>query len=345
MTERRVEDPDLQWAAELAPRLLEEARAEALEEVRSQLRSRLVDALLSSAGVHSADQDTVAEISEEEAVAEVSEEDAVAEVSEEHAPAEPSDAQQFGLWAYGVLDSDPAEPLEHRGVDPAHDVELIRHAGVAAVVSQVPLDEFGEPGLREMLEDADRLEALARAHHGVLDEALHRGTVVPFRICTIYDSADRVREMLARERDHLTAALRRLRGMEEWGVKAYAVGRADSDGQAAEPSSGIDYLSRKRADRDAAENARQEVDAVVESVHARLRELAADAVVSPPQTGPLSAHEGEMVLNAAYLVADEEASGFSGLVAALADRLAQDGLELELTGPWPAYHFSEALAQ
>jgi hypothetical protein len=253
--------------------------------------------------------------------------------------------QRLGLWAYGVLDGDDSVPLEGRGVDPAHDVELIRHAGLAAVASQVPLDEFGERNLHEMLEDLDRLEVLARAHQRVLDEALGRGAVVPFRICTIYETAARVREMLERERDHLKAALRRLRGTAEWGVKAYAVGRVDAERAAAKPSSGTDYLARKRASRGAAESAREAVDAVVESVHARLRERATDAVLSPPQTGPLSAHEGEMVLNAAYLVGDADVTGFGALVAELAGRHGQDGLELELTGPWPAYHFSESRAR
>jgi hypothetical protein len=314
MTERRVQDDDLRWAAEHAPRLLEEARAEALEEVRARLRSRLVDALLSNAGV----------------------------CAGEEAAAEPSGRRQYGLWVYGVLAGEVADPLERRGVDPDHDVELIRHAGLAAIVSQVPLDEFGERGLHESLEDLNRLEMLARAHERVLDEALGRGAVVPFRICTIYESAARVQEMLARERDHLTAALARLRGMAEWGVKAYAVRHVDGEGAAAAPASGTDYLSRKSADRDAAEIARQAVDASLDAVHAQLRERAADAVLSPPQAGPLSGHEGEMVFNAAYLVADADIDGFSALVAELADRHARDGLELALTGPWPAYHFSEA---
>jgi hypothetical protein len=254
---------------------------------------------------------------------------------------EPSDRERLALWAYGVLEGDAPDPVQRRGVDPAHDVELIRHAGLAAVVSRVPLDEFGERALHAALEDLDRLEVLARAHERVLDEAMGRGAVVPFRICTIYESAARVQEMLARERDHLTAALRRLRGMAEWGVKAYAVG-VHSEAAAAQPVSGTDYLSRKRADRDAAEIAWQAVDAAVDAVHAKLRERAADEALRLPQAGPLSGHEGEMVLNAAYLVADADADGFRALVAELADRHGKDGLELELTGPWPPYNFSEA---
>jgi hypothetical protein len=42
-----------------------------------------------------------------------------------------------------------------------------------------------------------------------------------------------------------------------------------------------------------------------------------------------------MVLNASYLVERERTADFAGLV----DALGRDGLALELTGPWPAYHF------
>jgi hypothetical protein len=133
--------------------------------------------------------------------------------------------------------------------------------------------------------------------------------------------------------------------MAEWGVKAYAVGAAGGDGVASEPSSGTAYLLRKRAQRDAAVIAQQALDTAVERVHARLRERAAEAVLNPPRHSELTAHRGEMVLNAAYLVAEVEAEGFRALVADLADRHRRDGVELELSGPWPAYNFSAAVAR
>lgn len=251
------------------------------------------------------------------------------------------DDQRLGTWLYGVIDGDMAVAPERRGVDSVHDVELIRHAGLAALVSAVSLDEFGESGLRETLEDLDRLEVLARAHELVLDEALRVGAVVPFRLCTIYSSAARVEEMLARAREPLTAALRRLRGVAEWGVKAYAGGGAHgaNDAAAGDPVSGTDYLSRRSAERAAAAGARQTVDTAVEDVHARLRESATDAMLSLPHASALTGREAEMVLNGAYLVADADADAFRARVAELDGRHRADGLQLELTGPWPAYHF------
>jgi hypothetical protein len=44
-----------------------------------------------------------------------------------------------------------------------------------------------------------------------------------------------------------------------------------------------------------------------------------------------------MVLNAAYLVADEQAEEFGAAVTGLA--AGHRALQLTLTGPWPAYSF------
>jgi hypothetical protein len=249
---------------------------------------------------------------------------------------------ELALWVYGVLDGDAGELPAIPGVDCAHPAEAIRHAGLVAVASRVPLPEFGEVGLRERLDDLGRLEALARGHEAVLDAALRCGAVVPFRLCTIYESAIGVREMLARERETLESALRRLRGMTEWGVKAYVV--AGEPAPAAAPATGVDYLARKRADRDAAAGAREAWAAAAEHAHAHLSALAADAVLSPPQDRRLSGRDEEMVLNAAYLVAEADAANLRALVQELADLHRPDGIALELTGPWPAYHFSKAAA-
>src|SRR5262245_27728796 len=121
-------------------------------------------------------------------------------------------------WVYGVVGASGTYAPRVAGVDPGHDIELVREGELAALTSAVG---FTEDSLREALEDLARLESIARAHERVLDDALRRGPVVPFRIATLYETHEHVREMLGREHTTLVAALRRLRGKAEWGVKAY----------------------------------------------------------------------------------------------------------------------------
>ena len=246
-------------------------------------------------------------------------------------------SEPSGFWVYGVLGDDAPGPPACRGVDGRHGVELIRHAGLAAVASEVPLERFGETALHETLEDLDSLELLARGHAHVLDEALVIGPVVPFGLCAVFRSADGVRRMLERERESLAAALRRLRGMAEWGVKAYLM-EPPRPVPARAPASGAEYLARKR-DARADESTRE---AALDAVHRRLSQYAAGASLNAIHDRRIADHEGRMALNGSYLVPNADAEVFEALVAELADRHHRDGIALELTGPWPAYHFSES---
>jgi hypothetical protein len=307
------------WAAREAPRLVAQARADALEVARARLRDRFVDALVRAS-------------------------EAPARPARPKPPPqqEKPAASPVGAWVYGVVPGAVPGPPDQPGVDGGR-VELVRHKGLAALVTRVPLDEFGEEVLTERLEDMERLESLARAHDGVLSASLDSGAVVPFRMCTIYESVDSLRRMLEREHAELTGALARLDGKAEWGVKAFlasgaGAGRAEA---VAAPASGADYLARKQQSRAAAEASREAVEAMVAGVHARLAERASAATLSRPHDRGLSGRDAEMILNGAYLVPRDDAEDFTALAGELADRFEDDGVTLELTGPWPAYHFIE----
>jgi hypothetical protein len=241
-----------------------------------------------------------------------------------------------GVWAYGIVEAGvPAAP-SLTGVDGEHRVELVREGGLAALVSEVPLDEFGADALKRGLEDLQFLERLARAHEHVLDAALALGTVVPFRLCTIYESPEHVQEMLGREGERLAETLDRLTGMEEWAVKGWLAARPEPAAAQATPASGSDYLRRKLQAREASETANERTDEEVAALHQRLAAHAAGAVLGRPQDRRLTGRDGARVLNASYLVPAEDVEAFTALV----ESLARGGIELECSGPWPAYHFA-----
>jgi hypothetical protein len=239
---------------------------------------------------------------------------------------------ELALWVYGVIAGGGEAPAA-AGVD-GHPVRLHEHAGVAALVSEVPADAFTQEALRARLEDLERLEALARAHEAVLDATLAGVAVVPFRLCTIYASPQSLDAMLHREATTLRAALDRLRGMQEWGVKAFLRPRAPA--AAAPAASGTEYLARKRERRDTAAVEHEALADAVAEIHARLTERAAASALSRPQDRRLSGRETEMILNAAYLVPSAAADAFRKVVEDESHHV-----QLELTGPWPPYHFVE----
>jgi Gas vesicle synthesis protein GvpL/GvpF len=182
----------------------------------------------------------------------------------------------------------------------------------------------------------------------VLEKALAAATIVPLRLCTLYADDDSVRQMLARERAPFTEALDHLAGREEWGVKVLidperlkeeATARCGEPDDIEASGGGGAYMLRRRRDREVRELAGSLATDVAERVHARLAAWALDAVSRPAQNRELSGHEGEMVLNASYLVEAERVDELRELVAAFEAENRALGARIELTGPWPPYNF------
>lgn len=107
-------------------------------------------------------------------------------------------------------------------------------------------------------------------------------------------------------------------------------------------SGGGEYMLRRRLERHTREVAHSVARELADQVHARVAERALDSVVRSPQNRELSGHEGEMVLNAAYLVETERTGELRDLVAELEAEQAALGARLELSGPWPPYNFVPA---
>ena len=255
------------------------------------------------------------------------------------------------LWAYCVLRS--GEPLpDIEGVASGARVERVEAIDLSALVSRVPVAEFGAAPLRENLNDLAWLERVARAHEDVLERALEQTTLVPLRLCTIYESEQNVREMLEREHDTLAHALEALTGRQEWGVKliadvdrlAEAARSRSTEAAALEDEVGARtgggaYMLRRRLERHMREVVDSLAAEVADEVHTQLQDWASDAVIRPPQNPELSGHEGQMLLNGAYLVEAERVEGLRELVAELEERHRPLGARIELTGPWPPYNF------
>jgi gas vesicle protein GvpL/GvpF len=269
------------------------------------------------------------------------------------APAAPR-AREAGelLWAYCVLDANDPVPTGLVGLDAAGSVERVDAAGLAALVSRVPAEEFGAEPLRDNLNELAWLERVARSHEAVLERAMAVTTIVPLRICTLYENQDGVRRMLDGEHDALMAALERLSGRQEWGVKVLvdperladeARARSADAGAYEEDlatrTEGGAYMLHRRLERHVREVADALAAELTEDIHGHLRDRALDAVTRPPQNPDLSGHEGEMLLNAAYLVDADRVEALRVLVAELQDRHGPLGVRLDLTGPWPPYNF------
>jgi len=251
-------------------------------------------------------------------------------------------------YLYGIVRADRRPLLTGVVGVGGGPVSLVESGSLVAVVADIASEDLSFS--KGEHEDTSWLEAAVRAHEDVLERCLEPGPVLPMRFATTLREDDDVTNLLRDREAELSASLERLLGRREWGVKAFLrrpeilaqhvrAGRPDlASAEAAleDRSAGAAYLARKRLDQ---EFARAGDDVVAEFISAAHRRLAEDAVEVRLMAGSQLRTE-KVLLNAAYLVAEDGEQEFRQSLAELRRDHAGVGLEYELTGPWPAYNFT-----
>jgi hypothetical protein len=244
--------------------------------------------------------------------------------------------------------------LPTSGVAEGLPVTLLPHRDLAAVVSAVPLDEWGEEPLKVRLADMAWLEAKVRAHQAVLDALLPRATLVPMKFATVYYDRGGVEELLATHYEEFTAILSRLAGRQEWGLKLYC-DEAQLAAHLAEISpevrqmraeieskpKGAAYLLARKLQELSSQEIERIVFDVADSTHTTLAGLSVASRLNPLHGPEITGRPERMLLNAAYLVDAAALDAFRPALAEIATRYDGRGFQFELSGPWPAYNFVE----
>lgn len=219
-------------------------------------------------------------------------------------------------------------------------VEALPCADLVAVVGEVPAGEFSTERIDDHLQDLEWLARTARAHHDVVGAVGAQTAVVPLSLATVFHDRDRARQEMEARRDVLAAALGRVRGRSEWGLKLYrpAGPARESGGRRDRPASGSEYLRRRRAEVDAARSREDDADRAAAAVHDAVAAAAVDARRHRVHDESLTGRPEPMVLNAAYLVDDDRVADWRAAV----EGAATGDLVMEVTGPWVPYSFAEA---
>jgi hypothetical protein len=159
------------------------------------------------------------------------------------------------------------------------------------------------------------------------------------KLFTMFRSAERTVADLRARRQTLTAALRRVRGCDEWGVRLVRVPRASTVTKRAvarQERSGAAFLAAKRRARDEARDLVRQVSDAVEAAYDLLAPFSRD---SRRRTDFPESAATPPLLDAAFLVPAARKAGFRAAAKRAAAACRAAGVELTLSGPWPAYNF------
>src|SRR5918992_993904 len=112
--------------------------------------------------------------------------------------------KKHGLYVYCIGERAAlAEVFEETlptAIEDDASLEIIERDDLAAVVSSVSLDDYGEDELQSRLSDATWTAVRAMRHEKVVEHFARRASVVPLRFGTIYLERARVEQMLSTQR-------------------------------------------------------------------------------------------------------------------------------------------------
>jgi Gas vesicle synthesis protein GvpL/GvpF len=226
------------------------------------------------------------------------------------------------LYVYALTDA-PQRPLPdcrgHRGAR----LRVLTHDGVGAVCTR--------HGHIEPRPD----EAALWRHERVTEALMADRAVLPVRFGTTVADEQALAAMLAERHAEFRAALDRVRGRVEIGVRALwtppgpGPEPGQAPGEAAEQGPGRAYLRARLDERTRAER-------LADALHGALAPRAAAArrrvLVTP-----------RMLLSAAYLIERDDVEDFLAAVDAVAAEHPE--VDLLCTGPWPAHSFAAAAGE
>ena len=216
------------------------------------------------------------------------------------------------------------------------------------VVSTVPEAMYAEDALQHRLQDLEWIGPRALAHEAVIEHFLSVDAVLPMQLFALFKSDERAVEHIVRNNRRIGRILLRIERQVEWGLRLmWEPGSLESSSrprpsrapavQARRVVSGVDYLVRKRNQRDRSKLLLQRARADASRVY---RTIAGEASEARRRSDlERTAPGSRLLLDAAFLVPARRTRAFRAVVRRHAGSLERAGISVSLTGPWPPYNF------
>jgi len=234
-----------------------------------------------------------------------------------------------------------------KGIDDAA-VRAVSSGTVAALTCSLAAPSYESDLIAQKVGDPEWLAPRAIAHDALVTWAADRGPVVPLPMWVMFADDTGVSRMLVQRETEFLDALARVKDAREFCVRiaadrtalAAAAEKMDTDigileQQASVAAPGEAYLlgrklaeARKHAIRNTAARIAEE------SHHALSRESRSNVARATPAAG-----DRGVILDGAYLVANEHYDGFRTVLTDLMGKFEPTGVHFDFTGPWPPYHF------
>ncbi len=259
-----------------------------------------------------------------------------------------------GIYLFCLTPASPLPEIAGMGIDGEHPLFVEVVGEVAAVLAEVHVKDFSGPESKEKMEDLTWVAPRALFHEEVVMAALEQGPVLPVRFGTVFSSLAAAAEPLRRRQDVLKKFFRDTAGNQEWTLKGYvnlpqARARMTAARLAAEQehlaglSPGKRYFSEKKIEEEGNKAMRSWLKGIGKEIGKLARETSVEFSECRLQSREVTGRGEEMIFHGALLVPDGSVAILERMTDEWNKHHESQCLQIELSGPWPPYHFAPAL--
>jgi hypothetical protein len=258
------------------------------------------------------------------------------------------------IYLYGFARTGLLPELEKTGMDGCNPVFLHNQSDIAAVVSEVPFEEFRGPSAESRLNDLSWVGPRAVRHEEVVEEVIQYSPVFPARFGTLFSSMDGIERILREHHDTILQFLEEVADKEEWSVKGLVdQARAEAKifstllSRESENLSSLSAGKRYFEEQRLRASVKKALSDYLKDVCKEVLEILSDHASDFRERRILHATapngDNDMVLNWAFLTPREEVKNIRALLDRANKDLESQGLTFQLSGPWPPYSFCPSL--
>lgn len=258
-----------------------------------------------------------------------------------------------GIYLFCLIPAESSAKIEGRGIDGECLLFMETIGDVTAIFSEVSLEDFSGPESRNNFENLAWVAPRALRHEEVVLAAMELGQVLPVRFGTVFSSLEAT-EPLRQRQDIFNVFFRDTAGKREWTLKGYAdrpqvraqmteTRLVEQKEHLAELSPGKRYFFEQKIK----EAVNRDVTSWLKETAHDIRRLALEVSDGFSdcrlQSREVTGRDEEMFFHGALLVPDQAAMIVQRKTHEWNERRKARGLRMELSGPWPPYHFSPVL--
>ncbi|WP_134699221.1 GvpL/GvpF family gas vesicle protein [Ammoniphilus sp. YIM 78166] len=260
------------------------------------------------------------------------------------------------IYMYGLIPTKETKQTDipvFSGIDHSKGY-LITIREISAIVTEVDATDFSQAQVDTLIKKTEWLREKALHHHECIALFHKLFTVFPMTFCTVFSNRNNLIETMDQKYEELVERLAYLEQKEEWNLKLFcnldrfkAYVRQhnpvveDYQGKLRGMSAGKKYIMQKKLEAIFKAELEKEQWRRWEVVHQDLLGWATDSLIRKNWGKEVTLREEEMLFNYDYLVHKDCSSQFLERVIEKKTLLAELGWSLEISGPWPPYHFSK----